>query len=71
MTDIHVRILRAAAVSRARQRDADHAGPGEPAAEAQERHIRLERLAKRARRQLVAAGRRRNAPERRTDGSRP
>jgi hypothetical protein len=68
MTDFHVRILRAAAVSRARQRDADRAEPDEPATEAQERHGRLERLAERARTQLLAAERRRKPAEHRPEG---
>jgi hypothetical protein len=59
MSDVHLRILRAAAASRARQLNADHAGAQETAAQSTARHVGLERLAARARRQLTAASARR------------
>jgi|tagenome__1003787_1003787.scaffolds.fasta_scaffold20637436_2 hypothetical protein len=60
MSDVHLRILRAAARTRARQLAAHHSEPGESAASAHARGVSLEQLATRARRQLSGARARRS-----------
>jgi hypothetical protein len=67
MSDIHLRILRAAAGVRARQLRADEPQADQPKADARgdaahRRHVELQRLAAGARRQLDAASARRRRP---------
>jgi hypothetical protein len=59
MTDVHLRVLRAAAARRARQLRADGTDPAETAADSTARRASLEGLASRARDQLSAAAARR------------
>ncbi|HWH92413.1 MAG TPA: hypothetical protein VNT03_01015 [Baekduia sp.] len=59
MSDVHLRILRAAARKRARQLQDDHAAPHEAATTADARKGDLQRLASRARKQLARASARR------------
>jgi hypothetical protein len=62
MSDVHLRILRDAATSRARQLRVNHAEPGETAADSDARRARLEGLATRARQRLSTASARRREP---------
>lgn len=59
MSDVHLRILRAAAKLRARQLRDDHPTPDERGDAAEQRHVDLERRASRAQDQLAAASARR------------